>query len=40
MKAQDGKNKIVSINQNEAHIINDKRVDVKSSDDYVKPQPG
>jgi hypothetical protein len=40
-KAQENKVKIISINQTQkGHVINDKKVDVKSADDYVKPQPG
>ena len=41
-KALDGKQKIIDkINiSSEGHIINGKRVDVKSADDYTKPPPG
>ena len=32
----------MSINSDpdKGHLINSKRVDVKSADDYIKPQPG
>lgn len=38
-KAQENKLKLLSINsdRDSGHYINDKRVDVKSADDYVKP---
>ena len=41
-KAQENKLKLLSINsdRDSGHYINDKRVDVKSADDYVKPQMG
>lgn len=40
-KAQENKMKILGINSRQSgHVINDKKVDVKSADDYVKPQPG
>jgi len=40
-KAQENKGKLLSINGNpRGHFINDKKVAVKSADDYVKPQPG
>ena len=41
-KAQTNKQALLNINNDpdQGHIINDKRVDVKSADDYVKPQPG
>lgn len=40
--AQENKSKLVGINKDEkgGHWINEKRVDVKSADDYQKPQPG
>lgn len=40
-KAQENKIKLVAINadRDQGHFINEKRVDVKSADDYVKP-PG
>lgn len=41
--AQENKNKLLSVNFRspaEGHKINGKLVDVKSADDYVKPQPG
>lgn len=41
--AQENKNKLLSINcrnPNDGHKINNKVVDVKSADDYVKPQQG
>ena len=41
-KAQENKLRIMSINSDpdKGHLINSKRVDVKSADDYIKPQPG
>ena len=41
-KAQENKLRIIKINYaNEpGHWINEKRVDVKSADDFVKPNPG
>ena len=36
-KAQDGKQRILDINGGRGHLINDKKVDVKSADDYQKP---
>ena len=40
-KAQDGKVRLLQINQDfKGHQINDKKVDVKSADDFVKPSPG
>lgn len=41
-KAQYHKQKMVNINKDKSqgHFINDKRVDVKSADDYIKPLPG
>lgn len=40
-KAQENKIKLLRINvEGKGHIINDKRVDVKSADDYVKPPGG
>jgi hypothetical protein len=39
-KAQENKMRIIQINTDKGHFINQKRVDVKSADDYVKPQPG
>ena len=41
--AQENKNKLLSVNYRnpaDGHKINNKVVDVKSADDYVKPQPG
>lgn len=40
--AMENQKKIVDINNdaNKGHWINDKRVDVKSTEDYVKPPPG
>jgi len=38
--AQENKFRIIKINSEKGHFINQKRVDVKSADDYVKPQPG
>ena len=39
-KAQENKMKLLEINANrdKGHFINEKRVDVKSADDFVKPQ--
>ena len=39
-KAQDKKRELLSINSDmsRGHIINNKKVDVKSADDYIKPQ--
>ena len=39
-KAQENKMKLIEINSNrdKGHFINEKRVDVKSADDFVKPQ--
>lgn len=40
-KAQENKYRLLKINaEGKGHMINDKRVDVKSADDYIKPQPG
>lgn len=40
-KAQEHQDEILSINRTPSgHIINDKKVDVKSTDNYVKPNPG
>jgi hypothetical protein len=41
-KAMENQAKIVDLNldPNKGHWINDKRVDVKSTDDYIKPPPG
>jgi hypothetical protein len=41
-KAREYKSKLVNINNDhkDGHFINEKRVDVKSADDYIKPQPG
>lgn len=38
-KAQENKYRLLQINSDRdtGHYINDKRVDVKSADDYVKP---
>jgi hypothetical protein len=33
-KAQDGKQKILETNASKGHFINEKKVDVKSADDY------
>ena len=33
-KAQDGKQKILETNAGKGHFINEKKVDVKSADDY------
>ena len=39
-KAQENKMKLLAINsdRDNGHFINEKRVDVKSADDFVKPQ--
>lgn len=41
-KAQDNQLTLLNINndKSQGHIINNKRVDVKSTDNFVKPQPG
>ena len=40
-KAQEHKHKLLRFNvEGRGHCINEKRVDVKSADDYVKPQLG
>lgn len=40
-KANEHKYRLIKVNvEGPGHIINDKRVDVKSADDYVKPPPG
>lgn len=40
-KAHENKIKLIRVNaEGTGHIINEKRVDVKSADDYVKPPPG
>lgn len=39
-KAQENKLRIIAINTDKGHFINNKRVDVKSADDYQKPAPG
>lgn len=41
-KALINKEKILAVNKDPSrgHFINDKKVDVKSADDYKKPQPG
>ena len=38
-KAREYKSKLVNINNDhkDGHFINEKRVDVKSADDYIKP---
>ena len=39
-KARDNKEKILSYNRSQSgHSINDKKVDVKCADTYVKPMP-
>ena len=39
-KAQENKMRLIGINadRDKGHFINEKRVDVKSADDFVKPQ--
>jgi hypothetical protein len=40
-KAQDNKSRLLRFNvEGKGHLINEKRVDVKSADDYIKPQAG
>lgn len=36
-KAQENKFKLIEINNSKGHVINEKVVDVKSADDFIKP---